>query len=79
MGALFQFDKMLPTPEPEAKGKLKSKRQVEVFTHGNKLFLRIGAVNSQNSGDNCYTVQLSRSDANELVSSINAGIEYIKL
>ena len=42
MGANFSFDKMLPTVSPEAPGASNPLRQLELFTNGGKIFLRLG-------------------------------------
>ncbi len=79
MGAVFQFDRMLPTVQAESANIQNAKRQVEVFTHGGKLFLRVGHVGSENSGENRHTVQLSTNDANDLISGIESGMTYLSM
>ncbi len=79
MGTLFQFDKMLPTIELEAKSSKNPQRQVEVFTYDRKLWLRVGPVNSENTGENRYTVQLSKEHASELVSAIEDGVRFLSV
>lgn len=69
MGANFYFDAMLPTVTSEAQG-TNPKRQLELFTHGWKIYLRIGPPNSENSGVDRYTVELSGENARELASSL---------
>ncbi|MBA4316576.1 MAG: hypothetical protein C0422_14790 [Alcaligenaceae bacterium] len=61
---------MLPTVGPEAPGIANPQRQLELFTHGGKICLRIGAVNCENSGTNRYTVELSPDVAAELASAL---------
>lgn len=70
MGANFSFDEMLPTVVQEAPGVLNPKRQLELFTHGGKIFLRTGPVNGENSGTNRYTVELNPQSAAELAASL---------
>lgn len=56
MGANFFFDQMLPAEGPETKpGDL---RQLEVFTLGGKVCVRIGPLNIENGGSNRYTVEV---------------------
>ena len=69
MGANFHFDQMLPTISQEAAGP-DPKRQLELFTYGGKLFLRVGAANQENSGLGRYTVELSQEIARELASGL---------
>jgi len=77
MGANSNFDERLPTVRPEAGDAPTPWRQVEVFTHGGELFLRMGQVNEENTGTNRYTVQLSNSTARKLISGIEDGIAYL--
>lgn len=79
MGAQCTFDEMLPTIESEANGIDDPHRQVEVFTYGGGLFLRIGQVNDENTGTNRYTVQLSKRAAEMLISGIQDGVDYFSL
>ena len=76
MGANFYFDKMLPGVASESKER-NPKRQLEVFAYGNKLFLRVGGVNQENSGDNRYTVELSKANASDLIEAIDATMNYL--
>lgn len=76
MGANFFFDKMLPSIKQEANGELDPKRQVEVFSYGGDLWLRIGTTNQENSGTGRYTVKLSTTDAKELLAAIEDGMVY---
>jgi hypothetical protein len=69
MGANFHFDKMLPTVSTEAAGP-DPKRQLELFTYGGKLFLRVGPPNKEHSGTERYTVELSQENALELASEL---------
>lgn len=66
MGASFKFDEMLQTIGPEANGDDKAQRQVEVFTHGGDLFLRVGPVNQRDAGKDRYTVKLCARSAEQL-------------
>jgi len=70
MGANFSFDEMLPTVGPEAPGVPNPKRQLQLFTHGGKIFLRVGAVNREDAGTDRYTVELSPENAADLASSL---------
>lgn len=79
MGANFKFDEMLPTIQHNAGDGKDPCRQVEVFTHGGNLFLRIGQVNEQDTGTNRYTVQLSKDAAKKLMAGIKGGIDYLNL
>ncbi|QRF90273.1 hypothetical protein CLH39_08555 [Alcaligenes faecalis] len=56
MGANFFFDRMLPAEGPETKPG--DKRQLEVFTLGGKVFIRVGSINQENDGLNRYTVEV---------------------
>lgn len=77
MGAQFYFDQMLPTVEPEAKDKSNPLRQLEVFTYGNKLFLRAGPVNQENAGLDRYTVELSSKTVKALLEGIDRAAAYL--
>jgi len=77
VGAEFKFDERLPTIPPEAGHQENPWRQVEVFTHGGELHLRIGAVNQENTGIDRYTVTLSKSDAERLIVGIQDGLFYL--
>jgi hypothetical protein len=77
MAANFQYDEMLPSVDPEAKKFRNPKRQVEVYTLGHKLFLRIGAVNQKDSGEKIYTVQLTDKSCIELAEAIIGGANYL--
>jgi len=77
MGANFQFDKMLPSIDIEAKSITDPKRQVQVFTHDGELWLRIGAINQEDSGVDRVTVKLSAQHAKEIIAAIESGIAYL--
>lgn len=80
MGANFQFDKMLPSINMEAGNIIKEpRRQVEIFTYGGDLFLRVGPINEENIGANRYTVKISREDGHQIISGIENGINYLGL
>ena len=76
MGANFYFDQMLPAGDAEARNIENSQRQLEVFTHGNKLWLGVGGINEENDG-NRITVELSKSTVTELLESIERGAQYL--
>lgn len=71
MGANILFDEMLPAPAQEAPGLADPQRQLEVFQHGGKMWLRIGPLNEQNSGANRYTVELSDETREILLVSLS--------
>lgn len=79
MGANSKFDEMLPTIHHNAGDIKDPRRQVEVFTHGGDLFLRIGQVDEQDTGTNRYTVQLSKDTAKKLMAAIERGVDYLNL
>jgi hypothetical protein len=70
MGANFHFGEMLPTVATEAQGLANPRRQLELFTHGGKIWLRMGPLNRENSGTERYTVELSPETAGELASAL---------
>lgn len=72
MGANFTFNEMLPTHAVEANGRHDARRQLEVFTHGGKNWLRLGAVNHQDSGVERYTVELPPVQLNDLIAGLEA-------
>lgn len=74
MGAHFLFDEMLPGVKPEANNQENTMRQVEVFRHADKLYLRVGEINERDSGINRYTVELKADMARELIDAIEAGV-----
>ena len=75
MGAQLYYDKMLPTTKHETDLK-NPKRQVEILTFSQKLFLRIGAPNEENTGKDRYTVELSSTNAKELLSGLRSAMGY---
>lgn len=72
MGANFYFDKMLPTAGPETKPG--DQRQLEVFTLGGKVFVRIGPLNQENDGLNRYTVEVPP----EALSMLRESLELLQ-
>jgi hypothetical protein len=79
MGANFYFDEMLQSVPHKAGRTSVPRRQVEVFTHGGGLFLRIGKVGAENMGSGVYTVELSLAAAEKLAGAIDAGLRYLNL
>jgi hypothetical protein len=78
MGANFYFDEMLPGIKNENKDGAKDlRRQVEVFAYSNGLFLRVGPLGSQHSGENTYTVELSKQTGSELRDALQSAMEYL--
>ena len=78
MGANFQFDEMLPGIQQENKDQVKDlRRQVEVFTHGDGVFLRIGPLGTENSGVNRYTVELTKESGSNLCDAIYSAMQYM--
>ncbi len=75
MGTNFYFDKMLPTTKHETDLK-NPKRQVEICTFAQKLYLRIGAPNEENSDKDRYSVELSSTDAKELFNGLQEAMGY---
>ena len=56
MGATPFFKKMLPVPPSD--GKPGDKRELELFTHGGKVWFRMGPLNEENAGSDLYTVEV---------------------
>ena len=79
MGAKFLFDEKLPSVPHKADRTSDQRRQVEVFTHGGGLFLRIGKVGEDNTGRTVYAVELSLADAEKLSGALDAGLRYLNL
>lgn len=78
MGANFHFDEMLPGIRQENKAEVNDlRRQVEVFTHGDGVFLRVGPLGSANSGENCYTIELTKETGSNLRDAIHSAMQYI--
>jgi hypothetical protein len=78
MGANFQFDEMLPGIQNENKDQTADlRRQVEVYTHGQKLFLRVGPIGSENSGVDRYTVELTKETGSNLRDAIHSAMQYM--
>ena len=78
MGANFKFDEMLPGIPQENEAHVKDvRRQVEVFTHGDGVFLRIGPLGSRDSGENRYTVELSKESGSNLRDAIHSAMQYM--
>lgn len=69
MGANFFFNKMLPAVQQEGQFTKEPKRQLEVFTHGGKTFIRVGPVNQEDSGINRYTVEIPQEDVQDIASA----------
>ena len=53
-----------------------AKRQVEIFTQGGDMYLRIHDINS---GNVLYTLQLSEASGEELIASVEAGLSKIRM
>ena len=70
MGANFLFDKMLPT-SPE-QGEPEDRRQLEVFWHGGKLWIRIGPLNQENAGSGRHTVEVPPEDVQSLLAAFQS-------
>jgi hypothetical protein len=78
MAAGFYFDEMLPGVEHEnEQGAKDLRRQLEVFTHSNGLYLRVGPFGSENSGEHTYTVQLSKEKGRELRDALHKAMQYL--
>ena len=67
---------MLPAIEQESSDK-EQKRQVEVLTYSNKVWLGIGQVNHKDTGIDRYTVELSKEAAKELIDQIKNASSYL--
>ena len=72
MGAIFYFAELLPCPPNEAPKTKNPKRQLELFTHGGKLWLRMGDVNKRDFGENLRTVELTWRKAAELAEQLGS-------
>lgn len=77
MGANFKFDSMLPAINPETGEIGADQRQVEIFAHGGSMFLRVGALNQENTGVDCYTVRLDQDTAADVIHGIKGTMEYL--
>lgn len=78
MGALSHFDQMLPGLAHEnTKGIKDLRRQVEIFTHGDGVFLRVGPLGDRDSGENRYTVELTKQSGSELRDAIHSAMQYM--
>ena len=78
MGANFHFDEMLPGIKQENKDQVKDlRRQVEVFTYGDGVFLRIGPIGSENLGEHRYTVELTKESGSNLRDAIHSAMQYM--
>jgi hypothetical protein len=74
MGANIKFGEMLPTvidggPTPSG-----AKRQLELFTHGGKTFLRMGPLNEEHAGLNRYTVELTE----KMLAALGDAIDLLR-
>jgi hypothetical protein len=58
MGANFVFSEMLPTHPSQANGQPGARRQLEIFSHGGTVWLRVGPVDQENASTERYTVEL---------------------
>jgi len=78
MGALSHFDQMLPGIANENTTGVKDlRRQVEIFTYGDGVFLRVGPLGEQYSGEDRYTVELTKQIGSELRDAIYSAMEYM--
>lgn len=75
MGANFFFDKLLPAHDAESRGEPGSVRQVEIFTHGDGMYLRVGRLGEEHEGQG-FTVELSKTDARELAEGLDRAMFY---
>ena len=70
MGSLSFFDKMLPIPPHESRTAVSDpRRQLEIVRIDRKLWLRLGPLGKENSGEG-WTVLLSEKDSEELVDGL---------
>lgn len=75
MGANLFFDRMLPAEGPETKPG--DQRQLEVFTLGGKVFVRIGPLNEENAGLNRYTVEVTPAALKALQESLQLLPDFV--
>ncbi|WP_321961592.1 hypothetical protein [Paraburkholderia sp. J7] len=75
MGANFFFDKLLPAADTEARKVPGSQRQVEIFTHGDGLWLRVGLLDEEHQGQG-FTVEFTKSAAAELAEGLDRAMHY---
>ena len=71
MGAKPLFEKMLPVPVSE--GKDADRRQLELFQHGGRTWLRMGPLNGQYAGFDRYTVEIPPEVAADLARALQEG------
>jgi hypothetical protein len=76
MGAQIFYDAMHPVPKPE-QNPGKTKRQVEVFTHGNELWLRMGPVGDKDEGKRRYTARVTASQVSGLINALESGLRFL--
>lgn len=77
MAANFFFDKMVPAPPHELPKKpSRGERQLEVFAHSGQLYLRVGPLGEENSGEQ-WTVMLSEADSAELEDGLSRARAYL--
>jgi hypothetical protein len=76
MGALFFFNKMLPSIKEESSDST-PERQVEIYTYAHKIFLRIGPINAKDEGIDRYTVEISRDSAQEILKELKSSMDYL--
>ena len=78
MGANFYVDTMLPAVDDEAYKEPAGprSRQVEIFTHGSSVFLRIGKLNEEHQGAG-YCVELTAETAAVLIDGLEGAARYL--
>ena len=76
MGGNFFYDEMHAVPQPE-KQPQGTERQLEVFTHSQAIFLRLGPVGERDAGTDRYTAQLTAPQARKLIEGIEGALRYL--
>jgi hypothetical protein len=76
MGAIFYFDELVPVPEGQRpKVALENRRRLEVFSHGQEMYVRMGPV-GERSGEPDYTVTLDMPTMKKLIEGLNGLAQY---
>lgn len=75
MAGLFFYDKTLPIPPHESAKGQTPERQVELFTHDGKLWLRMNEVETDTKRP-YWTAQLTKREAKALIAAIEEALRY---
>ena len=78
MGAISYYDAMQTVPKHDEVTDKRPERQLEVFTHGGKLYLRVGPIGEENAGSDQYTVSFSAAQAEKFAEAFDQAFQRVR-